>query len=110
MHTTNFRRFSLNLDIAEVFKPIIVDRVIFTLLNKKMIDEKDFIEELGGIYLKEKGQRVFVEQFDNRLRTTISDKGLGRNISYRSLIRRELYKLEKDLMGDREYKPFVARW
>jgi len=110
LHTANFRRFSLNLDIAEVFKPIIVDRIIFTLLNKKMITKKDFLEDLGGIYLKENGQKVFVEQFDERLRTTLSDKGLGRAISYRSLIRRELYKLEKDLIGDKEYKPFVARW
>lgn len=30
LHTTNFRRFTLNLDIAEIFKPIIVDRIIFT--------------------------------------------------------------------------------
>jgi CRISPR-associated protein Cas1 len=110
LHTANFRRFSLNLDIAEVFKPIIVDRIIFTLLNKKMITKKDFLEDLGGIYLKENGQKVFVEQFDERLRTTLSDKGLGRAISYRSLIRRELYKLEKELIGDKEYKPFVARW
>jgi len=110
LHTTNFRRFSLNLDVAEIFKPIIVDRVIFTLLNKKMLNTKDFSQDLGGVYLKEKGQKVFVEEFDRRLRTTISDRGLGRNISYRSLIRRELYKIEKDLMGDKEYKPFVARW
>ncbi len=110
LHTANFRRFSLNLDVAEIFKPIITDRVIFTLLNKNMITEKDFSEHLGGIYLKEKGQKIFVEKFDERLRTTISDKGLGRNISYRSIIRRELYKIEKDLIGDREYKPFIARW
>ncbi|OQX85652.1 MAG: subtype I-B CRISPR-associated endonuclease Cas1 [Candidatus Omnitrophica bacterium 4484_70.2] len=110
LHATNFRKFSLNLDVAEIFKPIIVDRIIFTLLNKKMLSTKDFSQDLGGVYLKEKGQKLFVEEFDKRLRTTISDRGLGRNISYRSLIRRELYKIEKDLMGDKEYKPFVARW
>ena len=60
--------------------------------------------------MKERGQRLFVEKFDERLRSTISDKGLGRNISYRLVIRRELYKLEKHLMEDKEYKPFVARW
>jgi len=110
LHSSNFRRFSLNLDVAEIFKPIIVDRIIFSLINKKMVKAADFEEKVGGIYLNEKGRKVFVEEYDNRLKTTISDKGLGRNISYRSLIRRELYKLEKDLMGDREYKPFVARW
>jgi CRISPR-associated protein Cas1 len=110
LHTTNFRRFSLNLDIAEIFKPIIVDRIIFTLLNKNILTKKDFLEEVSGIYLKERGQRIFVEKFDERLRTTLFSKGMARNISYRSLIRRELYKLEKDLIGDKEYRPFVARW
>ncbi len=110
LHSTNFRRFSLNLDVAEIFKPIIVDRIIFTLLNKNMIKPKDFSNDLGGVFLKEKGQRVFVEEFDKRLKTTISDKGLGRNISYRSIIRRELYKIEKHLIKDKEYKPFAARW
>ncbi|MFH1777550.1 MAG: type I-B CRISPR-associated endonuclease Cas1b [Candidatus Omnitrophota bacterium] len=110
LHASNFRRFSLNLDVAEIFKPIIVDRIIFSLVNKKMVKGRDFEEKLGGIYLNENGRKVFVQEYDNRLKTTISDKGLGRNISYRSLIRRELYKLEKDFIGDREYKPFVARW
>jgi len=45
LHTTNFRRFTLNLDLAEVFKPIIVDRIIFTLVNKNMIKPDDFYEE-----------------------------------------------------------------
>ncbi|MGI6382014.1 MAG: type I-B CRISPR-associated endonuclease Cas1b, partial [Tissierellaceae bacterium] len=35
LHSTNERRFTLNLDIAEIFKPIIVDRTIFSLLNKE---------------------------------------------------------------------------
>ena len=32
LHATNFRRFTLNLDVAEIFKPILVDRLIFSLL------------------------------------------------------------------------------
>lgn len=110
LHATNFRRFTLNLDVAEIFKPIIVDRIIFTLLNKQMLQEKHFDNNLGGIYLNDVGRKIFVEEYDKRLMTTISDKGLGRNISYRSLIRRELYKIEKHLMNDKEYKPFIARW
>ncbi|HHX24739.1 MAG TPA: type I-B CRISPR-associated endonuclease Cas1, partial [Thermoanaerobacterales bacterium] len=39
LHATNFRRFTLNLDVAEIFKPIIVDRVIFTLIGRNMISK-----------------------------------------------------------------------
>lgn len=110
LHTTNFRRFTLNLDIAEIFKPIIVDRIIFTLINKNMINKDDFEKDLEGILLKENARKRFVEEFDKRLGTTIKHKQLGRDVSYRRLIRMELYKLEKHLIGEEEYTPFISQW
>ncbi|SHJ62616.1 type I-B CRISPR-associated endonuclease Cas1b [Propionispora hippei] len=110
LHSTNFRRFSLNLDIAEIFKPILVDRVIFTLIGKKMISKKDFKKESGGLLLKENGRRVFVEEMENRLKTTITHRDIGSPVSYRRLIRLELYKLEKHLIGEAPYEPFVSQW
>ena len=110
LHATNFRRFTLNLDVAEIFKPIIVDRVIFYLLNKGVIKGKDFRDDLNGIYMKENANKAFIAELDKRLATTIEHKGLGRKVSYRRLIRLELYKLEKHLMGEKAYQPFVARW
>ncbi|SES90548.1 type I-B CRISPR-associated endonuclease Cas1b [Anaerobranca gottschalkii] len=110
LHSTNFRRFTLNLDVAEIFKPLLVDRLIFYLLSKKMIQKKHFDNDLGGIMLKEEGKRIFVEEFDKRLKTTIQHKELGRSISYRWLIRMELYKLEKHLLQEKEYIPFVSKW
>jgi CRISPR-associated protein Cas1 len=110
LHATNFRRFSLNLDVAEVFKPIIADRVIFTLVNKGMIKPQHFEQKLDGIVLNEKGREVFIREMDERLKSTFEHKGLGRHVSYRMLIRLELYKIEKHLMGDEEYKPFITGW
>ncbi|MCR6546873.1 type I-B CRISPR-associated endonuclease Cas1b [Dehalobacterium formicoaceticum] len=110
LHTTNFRRFSLNLDVAEIFKPILVDRVIFTLISKKMLKKSDFKKESGGLMLKESGRRVFVEELENRLKTTINHRDIGTPVSYRRLIRLELYKLEKHLMGEKDYETFVSQW
>ena len=110
LHTTNFRRFTLNLDIAEIFKPIIVDRIIFTLIGRRMITIDDFEKDMGGILLKENSMKRFVEEFDSKLKTTIQHRELRRNVSYNRLIRIELYKLEKHLIGEREYTPFVSRW
>jgi len=110
LHTTNFRRFSLNLDIAEVFKPILVDRTIFTLLDKKMITSEDFEEEAEGLLIRDNAKKVFVQEFEDKLQTTIKHRNLGNNVSYRRLIRLELYKLEKHLIEEELYKPFVAQW
>jgi len=110
LHTTNFRRFTLNLDVAEIFKPVIGDRTIFACLNKKIIDEKDFDRALKGITLSEKGRRKFLEQFEERMKQTIRHYRLKKKVSYRRLIRIELYKLEKHFMGEEVYKPFIMEW
>jgi len=110
LHATNFRRFTLNLDLAEIFKPIIVDRIIFTLIGKKMITKQDFDQDTEGIMLKEKARKCFVEELDSKLKTTINHREIGRQVSYRRLIRLELYKIEKHMMGEKEYSSFIAKW
>lgn len=110
LHATNFRRFTLNLDVAEVFKPIMVDRAIFTLIGRKQLSKEDFASEGSGIFLTEQGRQRFIEELEKRLRTTIEYRGLGRSVSYRSLIRMELYKVQKHLMGEEEYEPYESRW
>src|SRR5690554_5217129 len=42
LHATNFRRFTLNLDLAEIFKPLLIDRLIFSLLDKKVVKADAF--------------------------------------------------------------------
>ncbi len=110
LHATNFRRFTLNLDVAEIFKPILVDRTIFSLVNKKMIRKNQFRNEVGGIYLTDAGKKIFLEAWNERIHSTIRHRMLKRNVSYQHLIRLELYKIEKHILGDSEYHPFVARW
>ena len=60
--------------------------------------------------MKERAKRCFVEGFEEKIRTTINHREIGRPVSYRRLIRLELYKLEKHLMGEKDYVPFVGTW
>ncbi|OAQ19790.1 CRISPR-associated protein Cas1 [Thermosulfurimonas dismutans] len=107
LHETNERSFSLNLDLAEIFKPLVVDRVIFSLINRREIGPEDFREELGGIYLKERGLKRFIEAYEERLSRTVMHKKLGRKVSYRRLIRLECYKLYRHFLGEELYFPYV---
>ncbi len=110
LHTSNFRRFSLNLDVAEIFKPILVDRLIFYLTGKQMLKKSHFEKKLDGVVLSRSGRTLFIQNFEQKMMSTIKHRALGRQVSYRRLIRMELYKLEKHLMGETMYEPFVARW
>lgn len=76
LHEPGERRFSLALDLSEIFKPILVDRAIFKLLNQKMIQLDDFDQQVNYCYLKEKGRKVFLKEWDERLNTTIMGYGL----------------------------------
>ncbi len=108
LHQTNQRSFSLNLDIAEVFKPVIVDRVIFSLVNRRKIRKEHFMEEIGGVFLTQEGMKIFVEEFESKLSASVKYRHLGK-VSYRRLIRMECYKLYKHFFGEEDYKPFVSR-
>jgi len=110
LHTTNQRSFSLNLDLAEIFKPILVDRVIFELVNHRRLDQRDFGMELDGCYLTEAGRKTFVGAFEEKLATTIEHRTLHRKVANRELIRLECYKLYRHFIGEDPYHPYVALW
>lgn len=110
LHSASDRRFSLSLDIAEIFKPILVDRLIFSLLNKKVISESDFDTESNFCYLKKNAQQKILKAYNERLEKTIKHRELKRHISYRRLMRLECYKLIKHLMNDKNYEGFKIWW
>lgn len=110
LHEPAERRFSLCLDIAEIFKPIIADRLIFSMLNKKQITEKDFEEGLNFTYIQDSARKQITREIDLRLQTKIKHKKLDREVSYEYLIRLEVYKLIKHLLDDEEYEGFKMWW
>ena len=110
LHEPGERRFSLSLDLAEVFKPLLVDRVIFKVTNKRMIQPDDFESNLNRVILKTKGKKTFVQAFEDRLEETIAHRTLNRSVSYKHLIKLECYKLQKHLLEIEEYKPFKMWW
>ncbi|MER3502143.1 MAG: subtype I-B CRISPR-associated endonuclease Cas1 [Candidatus Fervidibacterota bacterium] len=112
LHEPSQRRFSLALDIAEIFKPLIVDKVIFRMLNRGMMSEEDFasVGEAKGIYLKEDARKKFAREFEETMQTTVQHRKLKRSVSYRQLIRLEGYKLIRHLLGIEPYQALRAWW
>ena len=110
LHEPGERRFSLSLDISEIFKPLIGDRLIFALLNRNQITEKSFTKDLNYLHLTKEASKLIVSELEERLKTTIKHKDLGRNVSYQYLIRLESYKLIKHLLDEKPYEPFEIWW
>ncbi len=110
LHEPGVRRFSLALDLAEVFKPILADRLLFKLLNNRQLSDRDFAQDLNCCYLKESGRKIVLKEWDARLQTTIEHRRLRRKVSYERLIRLECYKLVKHLTNVEPYAGFRAWW
>ena len=110
LHEPGARRFSLCLDHSEVFKPLIGDRLIFSLLNRKQITEDSFTKELNFLHLKKEASATITRELEERLTKTIMHRELGRQVSYQYLMRLEAYKLIKHLIGEKEYEGFKIWW
>jgi CRISPR-associated protein Cas1 len=112
LHEPSQRRFSLALDVAEIFKPLLVDRTIFRLLNRGELDESDCesFGEVPGVLLTEPARKRFVRAFEDTLQTTVQHRQLKRAVSYRQLLRLEGYRLIRHLLGMDSYRAFRAWW
>ena len=110
LHEPSQKRFSLCLDIAEIFKPLFVDALLLALVNKKKIKSQHFEDHEGMVYLNEEGRKIVIAEFDEKFKTTVRHRKLNRNVSYRYLIRLECYKLIKHVINDTKYEPLKAWW
>lgn len=107
LHEPSEARFSLSLDLSEVFKPIIVFKTIFDLVNNKKIKvEKHFDSKYNYALLNEEGKKIFINAFEERLNSTFEHATLKRKITYKQAIKLEGYKLIKNLLENKEFITF----
>lgn len=106
IHSTTRRNFTLNLDFADLFKPLIVDRVIFTLINTKQVKADKHFEKIenDGLYLNDVGKRIVIERFEEKLNSSITIK--DKTYTYRQIIEKDIYKYLNYINKDTEYKPY----
>lgn len=107
LHEPSEGRFSLSLDISEVFKPAIVYKTIFELVNNKKLQvSKHFDKKVNYCLLNEEGRNIFIQAFEERLESVFMHSKLKRKVSYRTAIKLDCYKLIKFILEDKEFIPF----
>ena len=107
LHEPSESRFSLSLDISEVFKPVIVYKTIFDLVNNRRLQvAKHFDKKVNYCLLNEEGRNIFITAFEKRLESVFSHPKLKRKVSYKTAIKLDCYKLIKFIMEDKKFVPF----
>jgi len=110
LHEPGERRYSLSLDLADLFKPLLADRVTFRLVNRRQLTTEDFETELGACLLTDRGRKTYSKAFEETLERTVSHPELDRKVCYQYLLRLEAYKLKKHLLTGEAYDPFERWW
>ena len=110
LHEPSEGRFSLSLDMSEAFKPVIVYKTIFELVNNRRLQvEKHFEKKVNYCLLNEEGRKIFIEAFEKRLETVFMHPKLKRKVTYRTAIKLDCYKLIKCILEEKEFQPFLLK-
>lgn len=110
LHEPSEGRFSLSLDISEVFKPIIVFKTIFDLVNNRKISViKHFEKTTNYCLLNDEGKKIFIDAIESRLETVREHSKLKRKVSLRTCIKLDGYKLLKSIMEDTDFIPYSEK-
>ena len=107
LHKPSEGRFSLSLDLCEVFKPAIVFKTIFDVVNNRKLQvDKHFEKKLNYCILNEEGRKIFISAFEARLDSVFEHPKLKRKTSYRTALKLDCYKLIKDILEEKPFIPF----
>jgi CRISPR-associated protein Cas1 len=110
LHSSVYGRPALALDLMEEFRPIIVDSVVLTVLNNRMLKLDDFVNELGAYRLKPEARKLFLTKFEERLNEEIQHPVFGYRVKYRRCFELQARLVVKYLTGETaEYPPFTVR-
>jgi len=110
-HTDKYGRPALALDLMEEFRNVIVDSVVLTVVNKRLVGRDDFEPgSQGGVFLRPAALRKFLAQYSARLQTRVIHPQAGRPLTYQQCFEVQARLLRKVIEGAVDaYTPFLAR-
>ena len=109
MHTDRPGRRSLALDLVEEFRSVLCDRFVLTIINKRLINNDDFIkQEDGAVILTEKGRKNFFSAWQKRKSEELKHPFIEEKIEWGMLPYVQAMLLARFIRGDLDcYPPFM---
>jgi CRISPR-associated protein Cas1 len=127
LHSVEYGRPSLVLDLMEEFRPVLVDALVLSLINKRTIRTQDFfrpedrepaafdfaepevIKENYPILLTHQGMKKFITAFEGRLRQKVLYLPRGQRLGYRDICLEQVRLWVRHLQGEEPYAPHLMR-
>jgi CRISPR-associated protein Cas1 len=110
LHSTQYGKPALALDLMEEFRTPVIDSVVLTVLNNGMLRPTDFEDKLGACYLSDSGRKTFLQKFEDRMQTEIKHPTFGYKASYRKCLELQARLVGKWLLNEiPDYPPLMTR-
>lgn len=127
LHTPEYGRPSLVLDLMEEFRPLLVDSTVIYIINSGILKFNDFyvtaeiepaafdfaqsepLKDEYPIFLRHDGMKKFVTIFEERLNKKTVYPEKAQRLTYRDVILEQVRLFARCLTDDAQYKPFVVR-
>lgn len=108
LHRSDRKDPHLAFDLMEEFRSPVVDSLVLTLVNKKMLRPTDFTypNQASGVYLEEAGRRVFLKQFEERISQAVRHPMMQQPVSYRRAIQLQVQRYKRYLVDSVPYEAF----
>lgn len=112
LHYQRYGRPSLALDLMEEFRPLVVDAVVLSVLNKRSLTPENFDKEpiSGAVSLTGDGLKTFLRLYEKKKQTKFKHPVLKRQCSYQEAFEIQGRLLAKYLMGETDkYPPLILK-
>ncbi len=96
----------------EEFRPLVVDAMVLSTVNCKVLNPSDFIKEplSGAVSLSEEGRRTFLRMYEQKKQSKFKHPVLQKQCTYQEAFEIQARLLGKYLMGETEiYPPLVLK-
>ncbi len=110
LHSTQYGKPALALDVIEMFRAPIVDSVVLSLLNNRMLRPEDFEETLGTWRMTDAARRLFLQKFEERLNEEMMHPVLQKKTTYRRALEIQMRLISRWLLGElKRVREFYVR-
>ena len=109
LHTERPGRVSLSLDLIEELRPVLADRFVISLINKKVVNKKGFEKrENGAVLMDDKTRKLVVAEWQNKKKEILTHPFLKEKIEWGMVPYVQAMLLARYLREDLDgYPPFL---
>ena len=108
-HTLRPGRVSLALDMIEELRPVLADRFVLSLINRKLVSKKGFKKmENGAVLMDDATREILLSEWQSKKKETITHPYLKEKVEWGMVPYVQAMLLARYLRGDLDgYPPFL---